>query len=156
MRRYLLLLLIGFAVSLTSCRNDFDFESSNGGLRFSKDTVYLDTVFTDIGSSTYTLKVYNRSDKNISIPSVRLGKGTTSKYRLMVDGMAGQRAHQQRGERRGCGAPADHRRNAAALRLSADRHRYRYRQRNGTLLRRYFLYPRGDLQPLRAEHRRRP
>ena len=24
-----------------------------------KDTVYLDTVFTNIGSSTYTLKVYN-------------------------------------------------------------------------------------------------
>ncbi|MQP24255.1 hypothetical protein GFJ94_04155 [Flavobacterium sp. LMO8] len=90
MRRLLLLLLIGFAVSLTSCRNDFDFESRTGGLEFSKDTVYLDTVFTDIGSSTYTLKVYNRSDKNISIPSLRLKEGTASKYRLMVDGMAGQ------------------------------------------------------------------
>ncbi len=90
MRRLLLLLLIGFAVSLTSCRNDFDFESRTGGLEFSKDTVYLDTVFTNIGSSTYTLKVYNRSDKNISIPSLGLKKGTTSKYRLMVDGIAGQ------------------------------------------------------------------
>ena len=90
MRRYLLLLLIGFAVSLTSCRNDFEFESRIGGLEFSKDTVYLDTVFTNIGSSTYTLKVYNRSDKNISIPSLRLKEGTASKYRLMVDGMAGQ------------------------------------------------------------------
>ena len=90
MRRLLLLLLIGFAVSLTSCRNDLDFESRTGGLEFSKDTVYLDTVFTEIGSSTYTLKVYNRSDKNISIPSLGLKKGTSSKYRLMVDGMAGQ------------------------------------------------------------------
>ena len=90
MRRYLLLILIGFAISLTSCRNDFDFESKTGGLRFSKDTVYLDTVFTNIGSSTYTLKVYNRSDKNISIPSVKLANGVNSKYRLMVDGMAGQ------------------------------------------------------------------
>ncbi|MBV2196895.1 MAG: hypothetical protein KUL78_10390 [Flavobacterium sp.] len=90
MRRLLLLILIGFAVSLTSCRNDFDFESRTGGLEFSKDTVYLDTVFTNIGSSTYTLKVYNRSDKNISIPSLRLKEGTASKYRLMVDGMAGQ------------------------------------------------------------------
>mgnify|MGYP006140921055 CR=1 FL=1 len=90
MRRYLLLILIGFAVSLTSCRNDFDFESNTGNLRFSKDTVYLDTVFTNIGSSTYTLKVYNRSDKNISIPSVKLANGVNSKYRLMVDGIAGQ------------------------------------------------------------------
>lgn len=90
MRHYLLLLLLGFGISLTSCRNEFDFESSNGGLGFSKDTVYLDTVFTNIGSSTYTLKVYNKSDKNISIPSLKLGKGMTSKYRLMVDGMPGQ------------------------------------------------------------------
>ena len=56
MRRLLLLILIGLAASLTSCRNDFDFESRTGGLEFSKDTVYLDTVFTNIGSSTYTLK----------------------------------------------------------------------------------------------------
>lgn len=90
MRRLLLLLLIGIAVSLTSCRNDLEFETSSGGLRFSKDTVYLDTVFTNIGSSTYTLKVYNKSNKNIAIPSLRLENGTASKYRLMVDGMAGQ------------------------------------------------------------------
>ena len=90
MRQYLLLLLLGFGISLTSCRNEFDFESRTGGLEFSKDTVYLDTVFTNIGSSTYTLKVYNKSDKNISIPSLRLKDTTSSKYRLMVDGMAGQ------------------------------------------------------------------
>ena len=90
MRHYLLLLLLGFGISLTSCRNEFDFESRTGGLEFSKDTVYLDTVFTNIGSSTYTLKVYNKSDKNISIPSLRLKDTTSSKYRLMVDGMAGQ------------------------------------------------------------------
>ncbi|MFD2907703.1 hypothetical protein ACFSX9_03040 [Flavobacterium ardleyense] len=90
MRQYILLLLIGFGITLTSCRNDFDFESSKGGLSFSKDTVYLDTVFTAIGSSTYTLKVYNKSNKNISIPSLKLRKGLASKYRLMVDGVAGQ------------------------------------------------------------------
>ena len=90
MRRLLLLILVGFAVSLTSCRNDFEFESSTGNLRFSKDTVYLDTVFTNIGSSTYTLKVYNKSDKNISIPKVQLAKGEASKYRMMVDGMPGK------------------------------------------------------------------
>jgi len=90
MHRFFLLLLTGFAVSVTSCRNDLDFESSTGSLRFSKDTVYLDTVFTNIGSSTYTLKVYNKSNKNIAIPSLRLANGVNSKYRLMVDGMAGQ------------------------------------------------------------------
>lgn len=88
--RYLSLLAIIFVLSLTSCRNDFDFEPSTGGLEFSKDTVYLDTVFTNIGSSTYRLKVYNRSDSDISIPEIRLAKGNTSKYRIMVDGMTGE------------------------------------------------------------------
>lgn len=85
----LLLLLLGLLLAFTSCRNDFDFEPSTGGLEFSRDTVYLDTIFSNIGSSTYTLKVYNRSDKNISIPSIKLGKGLDSKYRMMIDGMQG-------------------------------------------------------------------
>jgi hypothetical protein len=89
MRKLLLLLIAGLAISLTSCRNDFAFEQSTGGLEFSKDTVYLDTVFTNIGSSTYTLKVFNRSNKDISIPKIQLGKGLNSKYRIMVDGMTG-------------------------------------------------------------------
>jgi hypothetical protein len=89
MKTYLYIVL-GFFLVLTSCREDFTFEPSNGNLGFSRDTIYLDTVFTDIGSSTYTLKVYNRSNKNISIPSIRLGKGAASKYQLMVDGMPGK------------------------------------------------------------------
>lgn len=86
MRHYILLLFIVFGLTLTSCRDDFKFEPSSGGLEFSRDTVYLDTVFTNIGSSTYTLKVYNRSNKDISIPTIKLGKGDSSKYRIMVDG----------------------------------------------------------------------
>lgn len=90
MRQLLYLLLIGFCITISSCRDDFKFEPSSGGLQFSKDTVYLDTVFSNIGSSTYTLKVYNRSNKDISIPSIKLGQGENSKYRLMVDGIPGK------------------------------------------------------------------
>ena len=89
MHKLFILLLAGIAISLTSCRNDFAFTQSTGELEFSKDTVYLDTVFTNIGSSTYQLKVYNRSDKDISIPKIQLGKGLSSKYRIMVDGLTG-------------------------------------------------------------------
>jgi hypothetical protein len=89
MRNLLFLFFIISAISLTSCRNDFEFKPSSGGLEFSRDTVYFDTVFSNIGSSTYTLKVYNRSNVDISIPSIRLGKGLDSKYRMTVDGMVG-------------------------------------------------------------------
>ncbi|SFU53650.1 hypothetical protein SAMN05216480_106112 [Pustulibacterium marinum] len=82
--------LVIATICISSCRKDFEFTPSTGALEFSKDTIYLDTVFTDIGSSTYTLKVYNRSDNNIEIPTVRLGEGASSKFRLNVDGMAGK------------------------------------------------------------------
>ena len=86
--RYIYSFLILFVIVLAgSCRNDFESVPSTGNLEFSKDTVYLDTVFTNIGSSTYTLKVYNRSGENISISSVRLGNGEASHYRLNVDGV---------------------------------------------------------------------
>jgi hypothetical protein len=92
MRNFIILLFIGFAISLSSCRKDFVFEASTGDLTFSKDTIYLDTVFTAISSSTYTLKVYNRSNKDIKIPLIRLGKDD-SKYRITVDGMTGENNH---------------------------------------------------------------
>src|SRR5690606_33306033 len=85
------IILIVCLVSLASCRDDFNFEPSSGSeLAFSKDTVYLDTIFSNIGSSTYNLKVYNKSNKDIKIPSIRLSKGESSNFRLMVDGMAGK------------------------------------------------------------------
>jgi hypothetical protein len=73
----------------SSCRKDFEFTPSNGALEFQRDTVYLDTVFTNIGSSTYNLRVYNRSDEDIVIPTIQLENGTASFYRLNVDGSTG-------------------------------------------------------------------
>ena len=75
--------------SWSSCRSDMEFSISTVRLEFSKDTVYLDTVFTNIGSSTYTLKVYNPSNENILIPSIKLGNEELSNYRLNVDGLTG-------------------------------------------------------------------
>lgn len=77
-------------LGLSSCRKDFEFTDSQGNLEFSKNTVYLDTIFANIGSSTYNLKVYNRSNDDISIPTVGLENGESSGYRLNVDGQAGK------------------------------------------------------------------
>lgn len=79
-----------FLMLWSGCRKDFEFSPNTGQLEFSKDTIYLDTVFTNIGSSTYNLKVYNRSNEDIYIPTVRLGLGETSNYRLNIDGIPGK------------------------------------------------------------------
>jgi hypothetical protein len=84
------LFTIGILMFWSSCRKDFDFAPSTGNLEFSKDTIYLDTIFSNIGSSTYNLKVYNRSNDDISIPTVRLSQGVSSNYRLNVDGLPGK------------------------------------------------------------------
>ncbi len=90
MRSIYTLLILGCIILASSCRNDFDTTPNTGDLRFSKDTIFLDTVFTNIGSSTYNLKVYNDSDETINIPTVRLTTGEDSDYRLNVDGVAGR------------------------------------------------------------------
>jgi hypothetical protein len=91
MRPYLYVILLLCAIVLwTSCRKDFEYAPSAGNLEFSRDTVYLDTIFSNIGSSTYSLKVYNPTRDDVLIPSIRLDQGQESGYRLNVDGMAGK------------------------------------------------------------------
>lgn len=84
---YTLCILI---ISAICCRKDFEYAPNTGNLEFSQDTIFLDTIFSNIGSSTYTLKVYNRSNEDISIPNIQLGEGQDSGYRLNVDGVAGK------------------------------------------------------------------
>lgn len=90
MSRALIAVLILSCLVGLSCRKDFDFEASQGQLLFSKDTVFLDTIFTGISSSTYSLKVYNPTDTDLRIPFVGLLEGENSGYRVNVDGLAGK------------------------------------------------------------------
>lgn len=71
----------------SSCRTDFDTVTSSGNLEFSKDTVFFDTLFTRVKSSTQQFKVYNRSDDDITIPAIGLERGVNSKYQLNIDGL---------------------------------------------------------------------
>ncbi len=84
------LFIIVTIIFLSSCRKDFGTIISSGQLEFSVDTVLLNRVFDDISSSTQSFKVYNRSDDAISIPSIALGRGANSFYRLNVDGISGK------------------------------------------------------------------
>ena len=89
--RYLFTFLVCIVlINISSCRKDFETIPSSGKLEFSRDTVFLDTIFTNIGSATYNLKVYNRSNNSVSIPQIKLENGNSSNYRLNVDGVAGK------------------------------------------------------------------
>ncbi|MFD0797534.1 hypothetical protein ACFQZJ_08685 [Maribacter chungangensis] len=83
-------ILLGIVLWSSSCRKNFEYAPSAGNLSFSRDTVFLDTVFNTIGSSTYALKIYNETRDDVAIPSIRLSNGPSSFYRLNVDGVAGK------------------------------------------------------------------
>ncbi|NIJ46107.1 hypothetical protein FHR24_002585 [Wenyingzhuangia heitensis] len=75
-------------LSQLSCRKDFDSIVSNGNLSFSVDTLFLDTVFNNLSTTTHLLTVYNKSNNDITIPKIKLAK-SNSKYRINVDGVSG-------------------------------------------------------------------
>ena len=85
--------LIFFALGLFSCRQTIDFKGTDIPLSFSHDTIYLDTVFTGLGSSTRTLKVYNTSNENMVVDRVYLARGEQSYYLMNVDGVNGKRVN---------------------------------------------------------------
>ena len=80
---------IGSLVAFQSCREDFDFDPISSDLRFSQDTISVDTVYNFSKSETYVLKIYNPEDKDLVIPRIALAKGDQSYFNINVDGQAG-------------------------------------------------------------------
>lgn len=71
----------------TSCVKEEEWQEGDVlPLSFSADTVSFDTVFTTMGSTTLQLKVYNTSEQSITLNSVTLRGGFSSRFRLNVDG----------------------------------------------------------------------
>lgn len=86
-----ILYFLGLFVALTvfaSCISDSFSTSPNDLLSFSTDVVTFDTVFTDEGTPTARLKVYNRAKKSVNISHIAF-RNPTSNFRVNVDGMAG-------------------------------------------------------------------
>ena len=79
--------MIVFTVSCN--RDDISFDSPSKMLRFSQDTVFCDTVYNQVRSETYAVKVYNDENKDVMIPKISLSGGGSSLYRINVDGKSG-------------------------------------------------------------------
>lgn len=82
-------MVLGLISLLSACIDDKFTTSPSDTLTFSADTINFDTIFTDEGTSTKTLKVYNRSNKSLRISSIQLAKGATSGFIVNVDGVSG-------------------------------------------------------------------
>lgn len=75
-------------LSLVSCRKDLLNQNPDVRLEFSQDTVFFDTVFTSLGSTTQSFTVHNTGKERLRISSIRLAGGQASFYRINIDGQA--------------------------------------------------------------------
>jgi hypothetical protein len=83
--KYLIYLLVVIA-GVFSCERYETYREPNALLAFSTDTVFFDTIFTTLGSTTHKLKVYNNYDQALEIASIELAGGASSVFRLNIDG----------------------------------------------------------------------
>jgi len=91
MNKIYLLLLPVLIIWLVSCEKENISSNPSLQLDFSTDTVMFDTVFTAIGSSTQYFKIYNRNNNDLRISSIQLAGGSSSFYRINIDGIAADR-----------------------------------------------------------------
>ena len=93
MKKFLLLSILGTLILMASCDKNEDFITDGSfDLEFSLDTLTFDTVFTELGSATRALKVYNRENRPIKIPRIYIDGGESSAFRLNIDGIPGNEA----------------------------------------------------------------
>jgi len=82
-------LILLFTLAFSSCgKKNF---LSKGNLKFSVDTLVFDTVFTTIGSTTKSFKLYNPENRTVIIEEVELMGGTSSPFRMNLDGLIGRK-----------------------------------------------------------------
>ena len=89
-RTHIILIFILLAFAFSACKKEHQISGDpNLKLSFSADTVMFDTVFTSLGSATHQLRIFNKSDNDLNISSIRLTGGESSPYRFNLDGENG-------------------------------------------------------------------
>lgn len=88
MRHFLFVFTIIFlTLGVYSCRKTNFYDGNNAKVEFSSDTVFFDTVFTSIGSSTRRLMIRNPFSQTLQLERVWIAGGKPSIFRMNVDGI---------------------------------------------------------------------
>ena len=83
------LFIVSFFVIISSCKKESFITSTDALLRTSVDTLHYDTVFTSAGSITQSFKIFNPNDQKLKLSNVQLMGGSTSFFKINVDGVSG-------------------------------------------------------------------
>ena len=93
MKYYIFSIAAMILLLLTACnRNELFYTEADAMLGFSVDTLRFDTVFTELGSATRFVKVYNTYNRSIKISKISVESGANTFFRFNVDGIPGNEA----------------------------------------------------------------
>lgn len=87
-KRNLLLCFFVFCIFFVSCKKDTFISSADALLRITTDTLKYDTVFTTTGSVTKSFKIINENSQKLRLDKVKLMGGSSSSFKMNVDGVA--------------------------------------------------------------------
>lgn len=74
---------------LFACKKEQFTANSSVQITSSVDTLHFDTVFTSTGSVSQVVKIINDNNKGIHLSTVKLAGGSSSAYKINVDGISG-------------------------------------------------------------------
>ena len=88
-RHFFSLLFLITCSFVVSCKKTSFTDSPNALLLLSADTLHFDTVFATAGSITQSFKIFNANDQKLRISNIELAGGSSSVFKLNVDGSPG-------------------------------------------------------------------
>ncbi|WP_181307354.1 hypothetical protein [Rufibacter sp. XAAS-G3-1] len=89
LKSLLLLCATGWWMSACTPREEEITPDASALLRLEADTVWFDTVFTEVGSVTKRLKVYNPHKNAVRISEIKVGGLGASPFQVFVNGVPG-------------------------------------------------------------------
>src|SRR6476661_4263156 len=86
--RNIITAILAFMI-IISCNKEDEIDYDTGlRLNFSTDSILFDTVFTEIGTTTRVLKVFNYNKKAVLISEIKLTGGDASNFKININGQA--------------------------------------------------------------------
>lgn len=87
MKNFFLFILFSALIFAACRKNEIIDYSPNLKLQFSTDSILFDTVFTDKGSTSRSLKVFNYNKNSIIISDIKLLGGNQSAFKININGI---------------------------------------------------------------------
>jgi hypothetical protein len=87
LKQFLFIFLSG--IIFFSCKKDTFITSPDASLNTSVDTLFFDTVFTNVGSVTQSFKILNTNSQKLRLSQVKLSGADSSPFKINVDGTLG-------------------------------------------------------------------